>query len=31
MNYEKVWKKVLGADEKVEHEFSIGDRYVMLV
>jgi membrane protein YdbS with pleckstrin-like domain len=27
MNYEKFWKKVLGVDEKVEYEFSIGDRY----
>ena len=27
MKYEKIWFKVLGADEKVEYEFSVGDRY----
>lgn len=27
MKYEKVWEKTLGSDEKVEFEFSIGDRY----
>jgi uncharacterized membrane protein YdbT with pleckstrin-like domain len=27
MNYEEIWEKVLGLDEKVEFEFSIGDRY----
>ena len=25
--YEKIWKKVLSADEKVEYEFSVGERY----
>lgn len=28
MNYEKIWKKVLIDDEKVEYEFSVGDRYI---
>ncbi|MBU3934362.1 PH domain-containing protein [Patescibacteria group bacterium] len=27
MKYEKVWKKVLNPDEKVEYEFSISERY----
>jgi hypothetical protein len=27
MNYNKIWKKVLGENEKVEYEFSIGERY----
>lgn len=27
MKYEKIWNKTLSADEKVEVEFSIGDRY----
>lgn len=27
MKYEKIWEKTLGSDEKVEIEFSIGDRY----
>lgn len=27
MEYEKVWQKVLRADEVVKHEFSIGKRY----
>lgn len=29
MQYEKIWKKVLNPDEKVEYEFSIGNRYKM--
>lgn len=28
MNYEKIWQKTLGSDEKIEHEFSIGDKYI---
>ena len=28
MNYDKVWQKILGKDEKVEYTFSIGDRYI---
>lgn len=28
MRYEKIWKKVLGEGEKVEYEFSIGDKYI---
>ena len=28
MNYEKVWQKTLANDEKVEYEFSIGDKYI---
>ncbi len=28
MNYEKIWNKTLGSDEKVEYEFSIGSRYI---
>lgn len=27
MTYEKIWKKVLNPDEKVEYEFSVGERY----
>jgi uncharacterized membrane protein YdbT with pleckstrin-like domain len=27
MNYEKIWNKTLSSDEKVEYEFSIGNRY----
>ncbi len=27
MIYENIWKKVLGKDEHVEHEFSISDKY----
>jgi uncharacterized membrane protein YdbT with pleckstrin-like domain len=27
MEYEKIWKKVLAPDERVEYEFSIGNRY----
>ena len=27
MKYEKIWEKTLSADEKVEVEFSVGDRY----
>jgi uncharacterized membrane protein YdbT with pleckstrin-like domain len=27
MNYEKIWNKTLSPDEKVEYEFSIGNRY----
>jgi uncharacterized membrane protein YdbT with pleckstrin-like domain len=27
MNYNKIWQKVLGGDEKIEYEFSVGDRY----
>jgi len=27
MKYEKIWNKILSADEKVEIEFSVGDRY----
>jgi uncharacterized membrane protein YdbT with pleckstrin-like domain len=27
MKYEKIWEKTLSSDEKVEVEFSIGDRY----
>lgn len=30
MNYEKIWKKTLGPDEKIEYEFSIGDRYLKI-
>ncbi|MDA3840708.1 MAG: PH domain-containing protein [Patescibacteria group bacterium] len=30
MNYEKIWKKVLGTDEKIEYEFSIGERYLKI-
>jgi len=28
MNYEKIWNKTLSSDEKVEYEFSIGNRYI---
>ncbi len=28
MNYEKIWKKTLADGEKVEYQFSIGDRYI---
>jgi len=28
MSYEKIWKKTLGTDEKIEFEFSIGGRYI---
>ena len=28
MQNEKIWEKVLGSDEKIEYEFSIGDRYL---
>lgn len=28
MNYEKIWQKTLANDEKVEHEFSIGGKYI---
>jgi len=28
MNYEKIWQKTLSGDEKVEYEFSVGDRYI---
>ena len=28
--YEKIWGKTLGSDEKVEFEFSIGSRYIKL-
>lgn len=28
MTYEKIWQKTLASDEKVEHEFSIGDKYI---
>lgn len=28
MKYEKIWQKTLASDEKVEYEFSIGDRYI---
>jgi len=31
MNYEKIWEKVLGSDEKIEYEFSIGDRYLKVI
>ncbi len=27
MTYENIWKKTLNSDEKVEFEFSVGDRY----
>ncbi len=27
MKYEKIWKKVLGPNEKVEYEFSVGNYY----
>jgi len=27
MKYEKIWKKVLNLDEKVEYEFSISEKY----
>lgn len=29
MRYEKIWKKVLSADEKVEYEFSVGKGYIV--
>lgn len=28
MKYGNIWKKVLNPDEKVMHEFSVGDRYL---
>jgi uncharacterized membrane protein YdbT with pleckstrin-like domain len=28
MNYEKIWQKTLANDEKIEYEFSIGDKYI---
>ncbi len=28
MNYEKIWQKTLGSDEKTEYEFSTGDKYI---
>lgn len=28
MKYEKIWQKTLASDEKVEYEFSVGDRYI---
>lgn len=28
MTHEKIWSKVLGDNEKIEHQFSIGDDYV---
>lgn len=28
MKYEKIWQKTLSSDEKVEYEFSVGDRYI---
>ncbi|MCF7916574.1 MAG: PH domain-containing protein [Candidatus Omnitrophica bacterium] len=30
MSYEKIWKKILGTDEKVKFEFSVGDYYIKL-
>lgn len=30
MKYEKIWNKVLGENEKVEFEFTIGDGYIVL-
>ncbi len=30
MNYNNIWKKVLSKDEKIEYEFSIGDRYLKI-
>jgi uncharacterized membrane protein YdbT with pleckstrin-like domain len=29
MQYEKIWKKVLSGDERVEHEFSVGSGYTI--
>ena len=29
MHYEQIWKKTLGPNEAVKHEFSIGNRYRM--
>jgi uncharacterized membrane protein YdbT with pleckstrin-like domain len=31
MQYEKIWKKVLGTDEAVAFEFSVGKRYRMVL
>ncbi len=31
MVYKKTWQKILNPDEKVEHEFSISDRYRMIL
>jgi len=28
MRYEKIWKKILSEGEKVEYEFSVGDKYI---
>ena len=28
MGHEKIWQKVLGNDEKIEYEFSVGNRYI---
>ena len=30
MTYEKIWKKILSDDEKIEYEFSVGDRYLKI-
>ncbi len=27
MNYQKIWEKTLSEDEKIKHEFSVGDKY----
>ena len=28
MNYENIWQKTLGKDEKIEYEFSVSDKYI---
>lgn len=30
MNYKKIWEKILSDNEKIEHEFSIGQGYIVL-
>ncbi len=31
MQYQKIWDKTLSSDEKVEYEFSIGERYLNFI
>lgn len=30
MKYDNIWQKMLSKDEKIEHEFSISDRYIKI-